>query len=130
MWDKNAVYPKMENEYSFEPHMNDIFVNDYKIKSFIKDGNDSAILVKRSYNPPKAIFQNLAVKGKNKNVEADRLRNGYTKDTLTSDEICEIVNTGGKVYEGLVNQKNFRISPVTKIIRKLVTFGKKTQKRR
>ena len=44
MWDENSVNPKKGTVYAFEPHMNDVFVNDFNIQTFNQDGNDSAIL--------------------------------------------------------------------------------------
>ena len=29
MWDKNSMYPKIETGYAFQPHMNDVFVNEF-----------------------------------------------------------------------------------------------------
>ena len=49
------------------------------------------------------------------------MRNGYIIDTLTSVDICEIVNMGGKVieiYEGVVYRENFKISPFREIMGK------------
>ena len=43
------------------------------------------------YSPPDLIFQNRPVKGKVKNIEVNRMRNGYINDTLTSVDIQEIV---------------------------------------
>ena len=43
------------------------------------------------------------------------MRNGYTFDTLTSVDICEIVNTGGKVieiFEDGIYRQNFKIWPL------------------
>ena len=50
------------------------------------------------------------------------MRNGYIIDTLTSVDICEIVQTGGKVieiYEGVIYQENFKKSTFRKVIEKL-----------
>ena len=56
------------------------------------------------------------------------MRNGYITDTLTSVDICKIVKMGGKliqIYEGVMNRKNFKISPFRKIIEKLFTLRQK-----
>ena len=42
MYDENSVYPKKETGYDFKPHKKDIFVKAFT-KTFIQDGNDSAI---------------------------------------------------------------------------------------
>ena len=42
------------------------------------------------------------------------MRNGYITDTLTSVDIQEIVEIGGKVfqiYEGVFYRENFKVSP-------------------
>ena len=43
MWDNDSVYPKIESGFGFEPHMNDVFVNDFIIQPLNEDGSDSAI---------------------------------------------------------------------------------------
>ena len=91
MWDKNSVYPKIETGCAFQPHMNDVFVNEFNNQTFNQDGNDSAILKTKYYNPPIFIFQHLPVKGKVENIEVKRMKSGYIINTLTSIDICEIV---------------------------------------
>ena len=54
---------------------------------------------KKNYNPPNLIFQHLPEKEKVKNIEFNKMRNGYIIDTLTSVDISEIVKIGGKVIE-------------------------------
>ena len=56
------------------------------------------------------------------------MRNGYTIDTLTSIDICEIVEIDGKVMEineGVFFRGNFRISPFTKSVEKLFALRQK-----
>ena len=62
MWDENSVYPKIETGYAFQPHMNDVFVNEFNNQTFNEDDNDSAILKIKFYNPPDLIFQHISVK--------------------------------------------------------------------
>ena len=45
--------------------MNDVTVNDFTNQTFNKDGNDSTILKKKYYNPPKVLFQHLPIREKN-----------------------------------------------------------------
>ena len=74
------------------------------------------------YNPPYLIFQRLPVKEIVKNIDFNRMRNGYTTDTLTSIDFQEIFKLGGKVikiYDGVFYRKNFKISPLRKVIEKL-----------
>ena len=50
------------------------------------------------------------------------MRNGYIIDTLTSVDIQEIVEIGGKlieIYEGVVYRQNFKLSPFRNVIDKL-----------
>ena len=91
MWDENSVYPKIEIGFAFEPHMNNVYVEAFNDQSFNEDGNESAILTIKYYNPPDLIFQHLPVKEKVKNVEVNRMRNGYIIDILTSVDNQEIV---------------------------------------
>ena len=54
------------------------------------------------------------------------MRIGYTINTLTSVDVQEIVEIGRKImerYEGVVYRKSFKISPLRKVIEKLLTVG-------
>ena len=85
--------------------MKNVYVEAFNNQTFNQDGDESAILRRKYYNPRNLIFQHLAVREnvKNdevrnvevKNVEVNRMRNGYIIDTLTSVDICEIVKIGG-----------------------------------
>ena len=128
MWDKNSVNPKTETGFAFKPHMNDVYVKAFNNQTFKQDGDESAILTIKNYNPPNPIFQHLPVKEKVKKVEVNRMRNGYINDTLTSVDIQEIVKIGGKVieiYEGVIYRENFKISPFRKVIGKLFALRQK-----
>ena len=70
----------------------------------------------------------MPVKGKVKNVENYRMRNGYIIDTLTSIDICKIVKIGRRVIdtnEGVIYRENFKISPFRKVIAKLFALRQK-----
>ena len=128
MWDENSVYPKIETGFAFKPHMNDIYVEAFNNQTFNEDGDESAILTIKYYNPPNLMFQHLPVKEKVKKIEVNRMRNGYIIDTLTSVDIQEIVKTGGRViqiYEGVIYRENFKISPFRKVIEKLFALRQK-----
>ena len=128
MWDENSVYPKIETGFAFKPHVNDVYVEAFNNQSFNEDGDESAILTIKDYNPRNLIFQHLPVKEKVKNVEVNRMRNGYIIDTLTSFDICEFVKIGGRVieiYEGVIYRVNFKISPFRKVIEKLSALRQK-----
>ena len=108
--------------------MNNVYVEAFNNQTFIQDGDESAILRTKYYNPPYVIFQHLPVKENVKNVEVNRMRNGYIIDKLTSVDICEIVKIGGKVieiYEGAIYRENFKISPFRKDIERLFALSRK-----
>ena len=128
MWDEKSVYPKTETGFAFKPHMNDVYVEAFINQSFNEDGDESAILLLKYYNPPDLIFQHLPIKEKVKKLEVNRMRNGYIIDTLTSVDIQEIVKIGGRViqiYEGVIYRKNFKILPFRKVIEKLFALRQK-----
>ena len=128
MWDENSVYPKIETGFAFKPQMNDIYVEAFNNQTFNEDGDESAILTIKYYNPPDLIFQHLPVKEKVKKREVNRMRNGYIIDTLTSVDIQEIAKIGGKVvkiYEGVFYRENFKVSPFRKVIEKLFALRQK-----
>ena len=77
MWDQNSVFPKTENGFAFKPHMNDVYVEAFNTRTFNPDGDEPAILRIKFYNPPNLVFQHLPVKGKNKKIEVNRMRNGH-----------------------------------------------------
>ena len=64
MWVCNSVYPKIETGFAFKPHMNKTYVEAFNKKNFNEDGDESAILTIKYYNPPDLIFQHLPVKEK------------------------------------------------------------------
>ena len=111
MWDENSVFLKKQTGFAFQPHMTDVYVEAFNIQSVNKNGNESAILKTKYYNPPNPIFQHLPVRGKVKNIEVDRMRSGYIIDSLTSVDFQEVVQKGRKVirvYEGLLIEKSIR----------------------
>ena len=108
-----TVYPKIETGFAFNPHMNDVYVEAFNNQTFNRDGDESAILTIKYYNPPDLIFQQLPVKEKVKELEVNTLRNGYIIDTLTSVDTQEILKIDGKVieiYEGVIYRENFDIT--------------------
>ena len=128
MWDENSVYPKIETGFAFKPHMNNVYVEAFNNQTFNQDGDESAILRIKYYNPRDLIFKHLPVKEKVKKIEVNRMRNGYIIDTLTSIDICEILKTGGRVieiYEGVIYREDFKTSPFRKVIEKLFALRQK-----
>ena len=127
MWDENSVYPKIETGFAFKPNMNGIYVEAFNNQTFNQDGDESAILTIKYYNPPDLIFQHLPIKEKVEKIEVSRMRNGYIIDTLTSVDIQEIVKIGKviEIYEGVICRGNFKVSPFRKVIEKLFAVGQK-----
>ena len=119
MWDQKSISPKIETGFVFKPHMKNVYVKTFNDQTFNEDGDESAILTIKYYNPPNLIFQHLPIKEKLKKIEDNRMRNAYITDTLTSVDIQEIVKIGEKVieiYEGVIYRENFMISPFRKVI--------------
>ena len=128
MWDENSVYPKIETGFAFKPHLNTTFVDAFNNQTFNEDGDESAILANKYYNPPNLIFQLLPVKEKVKKIEVNSMRNGYIIDTLTSLDIQEIVKFGGKeilIYQGVIYRENFKVSPFRRVREKLFALRQK-----
>ena len=88
MWDEKSVYAKIETGFAFKPDMNDVYVESFNNQTLNEDGDESALLRIKYYNPPNLMFQHLPVKEKVKNVELNRMRSGYNIDTLTPSHIC------------------------------------------
>ena len=112
MWYEKSVYPKIESGFAVALNMNDVYEKAFNDQTFNEDGNESAILRIKYFNPPNLIFQHLTVKEKVRNLEIFRMRNGYIFDTLTSVDICEIVKIDGRVteiYEGVIYRENISI---------------------
>ena len=121
-WDEKSFYPKIETGFAFKPHMNQTYVEAFNNQTFIEDGNESAILRTKYYNPHNLIFQHLPVKEKVKNFEVYRMRKRYIVDILTFVNIQEIVKIGGKVieiWEGITYREHYKVSPFRKDIEKL-----------
>ena len=131
MYDENSVYPKKETDCAFKLHMSDIFVIDSINKTFNQDENDSETLKIYYYNPPNLMFQHLPIREKVENVVVNRMRNGYTIDTLKSVDNCEKVKVGGKVikiYESVNHRENSKKSHFRKIVDKLFLLQDKNTK--
>ena len=110
MWVKKLFFPKQN--FAFKPRMIKTYMDAFNTETFNQDGNESAMLKLKFYNPPDLVFQYLRVKEKVKNMEANRMRNGYFIDTLTSVDIQKIVKQESKViriYEGVSYRENFKI---------------------
>ena len=116
---ENLVYHKIKPGSDFKPHMKDVYVEAIISPTFNQDGNESALLKIKCYNPPHLIFQHLTIKEKVKNNDVHRMRNGYTVDVLPSVDIQEVIKIGGKVieiYEILIYREIFKLSPCRKVV--------------
>ena len=76
IWDENSVYPKKGNGFVFKPLMINIHVEAFINQTLNQDGNETAILRRKFYNPPNLIIQHLAIKENVRNIEGKRMRNG------------------------------------------------------
>ena len=118
MWDPKSIYPKIETGFAFEKHMNNELFEKFNNQTFTRG---SAILKIKYYNPKNLIVQHLPVKEKEKKIEINRMRKGYITQVLTSVDIQELVIIGGKViqiYEGVIYQEIYNVSPFKKVIDK------------
>ena len=73
------------------------------------------------------------MKEKVKNIEVNRMRNGYISDTLKSVGIQEYIKIGGKVsqiYEGVIFREHFKISTFRRVIEKLFASRQKYEDER
>ena len=75
MYDNESVYPKIGRGFAFKVNMNFIYVEIFSNQTFNQDGNESAILKIKCYNPRDLIFEFFPVKEKGKNIEINRMRN-------------------------------------------------------
>ena len=71
MCDKISVNPKKESGFCFKPHLKDIYVEAFNNQTINQEGDESALLRIKYYNPPDLIFQHLLVKEKVKNIEVN-----------------------------------------------------------
>ena len=94
--------------------MNDELVQKFNNQTFTQG---SAILKIKYYNPKNLTVRHLPVKERVNKMEINRMFNGYIIDTLTSVDIQEIIEIGGKIiqiYEGVIYRENFIVSPFKK----------------
>ena len=114
IWNDISIYPKIEFGCTFKLHIIDIFVNDLNDQILKQEGNDSAVLKSKCYNPSKPIFQLLPIKEKVENIKANRMRNGCIFHTLILVDLPEIID-GWKVHQILRDchfcRRSFEISP-------------------
>ena len=88
----------------------------------------SAILKNKFYNPKNLIVQHLPLEDKEMKIEINRLPNGYITQVLTSVDIQEIVEIGGRVieiYKGVIYREKFKNNPFAKVIYNLFALRQK-----
>ena len=74
------------------------------------------------------IAQHLHLREREKKIEINGMRNGYVLEHLTTVDLEEIIEIGGKVlkiYEGVIYRKNFKVSPFRKVIDKVFALRQK-----
>ena len=54
--------PKIQTGFAFKPHMNDVYVEAFNNQTSNQNGDESAILRMKYYNPRDLIFEHLPVK--------------------------------------------------------------------
>ena len=116
MWDEKSTYPRIETGYAFTKDMNDELVEKFNTGNFTQG---TAILKIKNFNQKKLNVQQIPVKEKEKKIEINRMRDGYNIDTLTSVDIQETVESGGKIsgiYEGVFYRENFKVSHLEKLL--------------
>ena len=100
--------------YAYEKHMNDELVEKFNYQTFTQG---SAISKMKYHNPKVLIVQHLPVKEKEEKIQINRMRIGYITKVLTSVDIQEIVQIGGKIieiYESVIYRENYKVSPFKK----------------
>ena len=124
MCDKNSIYPRIETVYAFTENMNGELVENFN-NGIFRQG--SAILKIKYYNPKSLIVQHLPVKEREKKIEINRMRNVFIIDTLTSVDIEEFVEFGKviQIYEVVIYQESFKISPSREVKDKLFALRQK-----
>ena len=108
--------------------MNDVYVEAFNNQTFNKDGNESAVLKNKNHNPCDLMFQYLPKKEKVKNIELNRMRKAFTRDTLTSVDDLELVKNRGEaieIYEGVLYRENFKKSPLRKVTENFLALTQK-----
>ena len=95
MCNEHSVYPKIDSGFAIKPNMNDAFVEAFNNQTFNQHGKEIAFLKMKNYSSPNLIFEHFPVKEQVKNIEVNRMRNGYIIDTLTKVEIQEIIKIRG-----------------------------------
>ena len=90
--------------------MIDVYVKTFNIQTYFQNVYESATFKIKNYSPHDLIFQHLPVKEKVKNMETNKMRNGYVIDVLTGVDIQELVKIVGKVnqtYKSIIYWRNF-----------------------
>ena len=125
MNDPASIYPRIETCYAFTSDMNDDLVEKFTNQTF---NQGSAILKIKYYNTKDLIVQHLPIKGREKKIEIERMRNSYIIDTLTYVDIQKTAKNRGEVIqvnESVIYRENFKVSPLKKVIDKLFELRQK-----
>ena len=125
MSDEKSICPRIETGFAFTPDMTNELVEKLNNQTFTQA---TAILKTKYYNPKSLIVQHIPIKERVKKMKINRMRTGYIIYTLTSVDIQEIVNFGGKVietFEGVIYRENFKVFPIKKVIDNLFELRQK-----
>ena len=68
-WVRSSLYPKIKTEFTFQPLLNDVYIETFNNQSFNQDGNESALLRINYYNPPNLMFQHILIRRKFKKLK-------------------------------------------------------------
>ena len=126
-WDENSNYPRIETGYAFTKDMNNEIVKKFNTGNFTQG---SAVLRINFYNPKNLIVQRLPVKERENKTGINSMRNGYILDPLTSVDIQQIIKIGGiliEIYEYVIYRESFKVSPLRKVIDKLIALRQKSK---
>ena len=107
MSDEESVYRKLEIGYVLPDDKKHELVEKCNTQT---STHGSAILKVLYYNPSDLKVKHLPVKAKVKQIESNRMGNGFTTDTLASVDIQKIDKIGGviiKTYQGVFYGENF-----------------------
>ena len=72
MYDEKCVYPKTESEFAFKLYMINVHVEVFNFESFNENGNESAILENKFYNPHEFTFDHFPVKEKINSIDVKK----------------------------------------------------------
>ena len=119
MFDENSEFPKAESARPITEEEKTDFVSLFNNQQFRPKTGIFGVYYEY---PNNLFFQPVPAKDKINKIDLIRFRNGEIFDTLNSVDIQEIVRCGGKIlkiYDGIVYEENYKISPFREYVEKL-----------